>query len=163
MSVFDDDCPDVGESAADYGGPEPGHALIEDDELTNGLRHMADDHPCCRGTIELAIARIKELEAERDDIEAENGKLVDRCKLYRLAQEPIQRRCEDAESNWRKIKAENATLRDAMESARALRDLVDGAGTVTWSSERGRLRDAKQWTVFYCAVAKWEREKGGTE
>ena len=49
-----------------------------------------------------------------------------------------------------------------MEAAKALRDLVDSAEAVTWRSERGRLRDAKQWTVFYCAVAKWEREKGGT-
>ena len=50
-----------------------------------------------------------------------------------------------------------------MEAAKALRDLVDSAEAVPWRSERGRLRDAKQWTVFYCAVAKWEREKGGTE
>jgi len=28
------------------------------DDLLNGMLHMADDHPCCRGTIELAIAYI---------------------------------------------------------------------------------------------------------
>lgn len=30
-----------------------------DEELINGLMHLADDHPCCRGTIMLAIARIQ--------------------------------------------------------------------------------------------------------
>jgi len=37
--------------------------MEEREELINGLKHMADDHDCCRGTIELAI---KELSIERD-------------------------------------------------------------------------------------------------
>jgi hypothetical protein len=34
------------------------------EDLTNGLRHTADDHPCCRGTIAAAIAEIESLERE---------------------------------------------------------------------------------------------------
>jgi hypothetical protein len=28
------------------------------EDLINGLKHMADDHPCCKGTIELAIKEL---------------------------------------------------------------------------------------------------------
>jgi DNA-directed RNA polymerase subunit RPC12/RpoP len=34
------------------------------EDLINGLKHTADDHPCCRGTMEAATATIKGLERE---------------------------------------------------------------------------------------------------
>ena len=33
-------------------------------DLINGLRHMADDHPCCRETLQLTIDTIEVLERE---------------------------------------------------------------------------------------------------
>lgn len=33
-------------------------------DLINGLRHMADDHPCCRETLQLTIDTIEKLERE---------------------------------------------------------------------------------------------------
>jgi len=35
---------------------------INTEELINGMKHMADDHPCCAQTIKTAIGRIGELE-----------------------------------------------------------------------------------------------------
>jgi len=33
-------------------------------DIINGLKHVADDHACCRGTIEEAIAEIENFERE---------------------------------------------------------------------------------------------------
>ena len=35
---------------------------ISTDDLINGMKHMADDHPCCSQAIKAAIDRIEELE-----------------------------------------------------------------------------------------------------
>lgn len=32
------------------------------EDLINGLKHMADDHECCRGTIELAIEELQSIQ-----------------------------------------------------------------------------------------------------
>jgi hypothetical protein len=59
------------------------------DELINGLKHMADDHPCCRETITVAIAKIEvetatakrweetawAISREKERIENENARL----------------------------------------------------------------------------------------
>ena len=37
---------------------------MSDTELVNGLRHMADDHPCCEATILHAIDKLQQLERE---------------------------------------------------------------------------------------------------
>jgi hypothetical protein len=34
------------------------------DDIINGLKHTADDHPCCRGTIDATIAEIESLDRE---------------------------------------------------------------------------------------------------
>jgi hypothetical protein len=34
------------------------------DDMINGLKHTADDHPCCRGTIDATIAKIESLDRE---------------------------------------------------------------------------------------------------
>jgi len=34
------------------------------EELINGMKHTADDHTCCRGTIDMAIEKIQRLERE---------------------------------------------------------------------------------------------------
>jgi len=34
-------------------------ATCSNADLVNGLKHTADDHPCCRGTIEMAIKAIE--------------------------------------------------------------------------------------------------------
>ena len=46
-------------------------------DLINGLRHTQDDHECCRGTIQMAIDRIAELECELAEAEAEIKRLRD--------------------------------------------------------------------------------------
>lgn len=39
------------------------------DDLVNGLKHMADDHECCRETIELTVQTLQELwQACGDDV-----------------------------------------------------------------------------------------------
>jgi hypothetical protein len=38
------------------------------DELINGLKHMADDHPCCRLAIAVTIDRLSELERENEEL-----------------------------------------------------------------------------------------------
>lgn len=43
--------------------PEPELAAVAGSDLVNGLRHMADDHPCCAATIAQAIAEIERLRA----------------------------------------------------------------------------------------------------
>ena len=35
---------------------------ISTKDLINGMKHMADDHPCCAQTIKTAIGRIEKLE-----------------------------------------------------------------------------------------------------
>jgi hypothetical protein len=37
---------------------------MEFDDLINGLKHMANDHKCCRGTIESAIQELERLASE---------------------------------------------------------------------------------------------------
>ena len=37
------------------------------DDTINGLKHIADDHPCCSQTILLAADMIRQIERQRDD------------------------------------------------------------------------------------------------
>lgn len=53
---------------------------MSDTELVNGLRHMADDHPCCEATILHAIDKLQQLERENAALRAERDaarKLLD--------------------------------------------------------------------------------------
>ena len=42
-------------------------------DLINGLRHMADDHPCCRETLQLTIDTIEVLERENAALREKNA------------------------------------------------------------------------------------------
>ena len=41
-----------------------GGAAVSDSELVNGLRHLSDDHPCCKETISMTIDQLEQLERE---------------------------------------------------------------------------------------------------
>jgi len=43
----------------------------EIEDLANGLRHMADDHMCCRAAVLGTIELLNELKRERDQLERE--------------------------------------------------------------------------------------------
>jgi len=43
---------------------------VSDTELVNGLRHMADDYPCCEATILHAIDKLQQLERENAALRA---------------------------------------------------------------------------------------------
>ena len=40
--------------------PKP--QVVTTDDLLNGLKHMANDHPCCAGTIALAVDRLSAMQ-----------------------------------------------------------------------------------------------------
>lgn len=44
--------------------PKP--QVVSTDDLLNGLKHMAIDHPCCGATIQLAADMISEMGSQRD-------------------------------------------------------------------------------------------------
>lgn len=48
---------------------------MSDTELVNGLRHMADDHPCCEATILHAIDKLQQLERENAALRADKKRL----------------------------------------------------------------------------------------
>ena len=53
-------------------------------DLINGLRHMADDHPCCRETLQLTIDTIEVLERENAALRKDKERLD---FLQRVAEE----------------------------------------------------------------------------
>lgn len=72
-------------------------------DLTNGLRHIADDHPCCRETLQLTIDTIEQLETENADIS----------HAYGVTRDVVKGLCEELAN----LKAENAALRSLLREA----------------------------------------------
>ena len=54
---------------------------MSDTELVNGLRHMADDHPCCEATILRAIDKLQQLERENTTLRDTMTRLHSECDI----------------------------------------------------------------------------------
>ena len=79
-------------------------------DLINGLRHMADDHPCCRETLQLTIDTIEVLERENTSLRClaiEQQKAIKRLLCTMKAARHVEGQLKD----------ENATLRSLLRGA----------------------------------------------
>jgi hypothetical protein len=72
------------------------------EDLINGLKHTADDHPCCRETIEATIQKIEELENTPKSIREYLATPVTKHALRMLGEK------------YRELERENARLREAI-------------------------------------------------
>ena len=67
-------------------------------DLMNGLRHMADDHPCCRETLRLTIDTIEELERENAALRKQ---LADVSRVRYSLEDSLTRAHNEAEACWK--------------------------------------------------------------
>lgn len=151
-------------------------------DLINGLRHMADDHPCCRETLQLTIDTIEELERDNAALRAD---VLEQCTLnakggereYVLLGKVEQLRRELATEREKAERYRLVTLRQDAELA-DWRDLAIWGGTPEVihefiRSQQNRIHHTQDLETELAALrnkvarlenqSQWECACGGTD